>query len=231
MAENAPGKVLFSETLRMRSLPLSVYAGLSVVLALALLVVSLPSEPETYKIFLMSGIALVFFWIPTTKYVFGSVISEIRSDGLYVRTNFPLRRHIKLFGWEEVTECIFKFYPKYGDLGYSLDGFSSTWHYGYYATYNLRYNSDLCFKPLFGEKEVHFMLGMKSPNGLIVMDTNSPPELAEALREAMGYFPNQQFSIIFEEEPSLRNRFTGVILIAVAFILIPILLMKLVSLL
>jgi hypothetical protein len=231
MAENAPGKVLFSETLRMRSLPLSVYAGLSLLLALVLIITTLPSEPETFKILLMFVVALVFFWIPTTKYVLGSVISEIRSDGLYVRTNFPLRRHIKLFGWEQLTECNFKYYPKFGDLGHSLDGFSSPWHYGYYAAYNLRYNSDLCFKPLFGEKEVHFVLGNKSPNGLIVMDTNSPPELAEALREAMGYFPNQQFGIIFEEEPSLRNRFTGVILIALAIIVITILLLKLVSLL
>jgi len=187
------GTPIFTETLRMRGLHTLFWSLLSLFWVVGTIALALDKGsffPPAFFFFL--GLPLI---LPAIKYVSGWVIVEITTDGLYVETTFPRRTRLKLFGWEQIHSYELKYYPETGHLGFSKSGLFSPWSYGLYAASFLRYGmiGSLYWKPLFGEKEVHFQVTRNGRGTLIVMDTNRPSDFVRAVEEAASASLNKRF--------------------------------------
>ena len=220
--EASPGTLIFSETLRMRLLPLIVYLITSFFLMAFITAFCLGGGPY-WGAAMFFVLSLCLCWAPTRKHLFAKVVTEIRTDGLYVRTDFPKDKYIKLLNWNQFSEIILKYYPEYGHMGYMGGGVAYTpWSYGSFAAMMfgyLKYEA-LFFKPLFGEKEVHFLLKDKTAGDLVVLDTNKPQEFVHALEKALSGVPNNLLKVEIEPKPTFRQRYLPKILFFLVGLLI-----------
>lgn len=208
-SEASPGSLIFSETLRMRLLPLSIYLITSIFLMALFTVFCLIGVPFLATLVLVI-LSLVLCWAPTSKHLFAKVVTEIRTDGLYVQTDFPKVKYLKLLKWNQFSEITLKYYPDFGHMGYVGGGIAYTpWSYGSYAAMMFgyyRYGS-LYQKPLFGEKEVNFLLNDKTAGDMVVLDTNKPEEFVQALEKALNCDPNNSLKVKTEPKPTFGQRY------------------------
>lgn len=172
---------------------------------------------------LLAVTVLALYLRPTAKYLFGKVITEIRTDGLYVITDSPPKKPFKLLTWNQFSGVTLKYYPEFGHMGYARGGLALTpWSYGLYAALMLGYYRVGCFfqKPLFGEKEIHFVLKNKAAGDLIVLNTNRPSEFVDALETVMSGGPDNSFKVTVEPKPTFRERYLPTILYFLVAVLI-----------
>ncbi|MDQ1237898.1 MAG: hypothetical protein QG577_82 [Thermodesulfobacteriota bacterium] len=199
---------IFKETLKMRALHTSLWAGVSLFWIAGTIILALDKRSVFGPVvFLLLGLPI--FLLPSIKYVFGRVIVEITTDGMYVETTFPRRKRLKLLGWEQVKSCELKFYPDSGHLGFFKSGLFSPWSYGFLAAAYLRYGmiGSLHWKPLFGDKEVHFQVTRNGVKSFIVIDTKKPSDFVKAVEEAASSFFNKDFKVTVQGKPSPRERY------------------------
>jgi hypothetical protein len=198
---------IFKETLRMRTLHILIWVVFSLVFIAYTIIMALDKRSFFGPVFL-SLLGLPFM-LPAIKHVLGRVIVEVTTDGMYVETTFPRRKRLKLFGWEQIHSCELNYYPETGHLGFSKSGLFSPWSYGFYAAAVMRYGmiGSLYWKPLFGEKEVHFQVSRNGGRNLIVMDTNRPADFVRAVEEAASAFLKRDFRVTIQEKPGPRERY------------------------
>lgn len=220
--EAASGTLIFAETLRMRYLPLSFWIILSLMLAAFTVAFHLGGGPFVVTI-VMVIFNVILFWRLIARYLFGRAVIEIGTDGLYVTTNFPRGKHLKLLDLHQFSEVILKFYPEFGHMGYCRGGLAFLpWSYGMDVALMLGYYrlESLYFKPLFGEKEIHFLLKNKTAGDLVVLDTNRPLEFVDALEKTVRSSLNNSFKVTIESKPTFTVRYLPKILYFVVSVLL-----------
>jgi hypothetical protein len=216
MEEEIEG-LIYSENLRMRGVHLTLWTlGFLFFTSASLTMLSLSNG--LLKFLLSLSFFLPTFGFPTFKFWIARIKVEITTDGLYTRTNFPSVQRSRLFGWEQLTFCELKYWPKWGMLGDSKSGlFSKRWSFGRYVSrinsFNYAPGNYNYFKPIFGEKEVCFTVKENGETRTIVLDTNNPFDFVQAIERTMLVFNDKPFSVMIEKKTSFWERFSTQIII------------------
>lgn len=206
-AEGKDGKVIFQETLKMRELHTVLFSMLGLFWIAVTIALVCGGSLFGSIFFLLLGLPIII--LPSLKYLFGRVILRVTTYGIYVETTFPKRKSLKLLGWEQVQSSELKYYPESGHLGFFKSGLFSPWSYGFLAAAYLRYGmiGSVHWKPLFGDKEVHFQVTRNGVESFIVIDTTMPSDFVKAIEEAASSFLNKDFNVTIQEKPSPRERY------------------------